>query len=1352
MIDDESIKEGNVTDLNSTMPPSSGITSSVSSNLTTVLNSDLINQVKSEFISYLTNKNVPQIVSLYQQFWKIIDFSERIRSAIKYFIYEDLFIELKDLWNKLSLKWKYDDEILRLFKIKLEYPWVRLHKAIIIKEQFEDSIDFSQTIKSWFMSFVDKRKYMSFFEWIDFSQEIKISIVQYFEKWEIENALNLYKEVWSWLNISQEIIAYEEKIRFYIQKKLEEKQYWRVGWVRNIFWRLSFSKEIQENCLLLLQKGETWEAIECFNSAWYEDFSFSLESFSLNLPDDIKQRVLILSSVVTIPGEISMNALAKASKLRSIPVEIIENAIDGIKDINILTSLSELLQYALPESLKERLEIFLPFVTRDGVISTQELLRIKDFFRWGGISKDELQHRLNLILPLVTVDNAISLDNLLKFKSILFSSKMSFEEFKMRFSLLTSLITTNNVVSLNELHRLDLIFSPKIPFKDLEQRFSIILPLVKTDDVISLDKIYQAHDILSSSKIENLKLITSNCVVSIDNLLDIEGILLRWDTEILSTIIQEWIIDIDDISAISGIIKYSTSQKVAWLKKLYGTLSKDILFPRRQALSDDKENNYFIEFIEVILTLDKEQSLICQKCYLSLYNIDVFEQYISDILHKRFEKLPYYESVVSVIDSFISSPSPEVRNLSTRLVLWVAKKAKTREEAISLWEQINQIFCKNHLPEFVKKFEVYKILYPDTQETASLYLKNKPSYVQKKIIFHDLLRATKESFNRDYVTYLETLAHCRDAVNAYEKQQSLSWVQKEQLLIFVQSMLSITSARSINVVSPDIDDIEKCINKLRESFHCSVWDSLFDGIEKLYFDGKKIECFLTEIKQARQDIDTRNRSRINSLEFWSQDFAKWVNWSFFPYLRDNGFVSPEHVGAETISAKNKAEVSDATPWDVDWIQCSWESCCTYKTPGELLTHDSVPNNRSDGIVLLMKNDDRFEYTSSFNKPTNYYHKNSPLEMIDTGMLYWDKRVGVRTAIWSSHIDALLVKDNFINSPKFNSLKFIIVKQGFYVPIYDQSWNLLFTPKEFDNIQSTFTWTRILPNSMIEINTNNLSTTYPNLEHQQKILQIKQQIENKIKEFVLETKIILQQNPWELYWAEIIESWSTGRWTNLDTDFDYDFVIKLDYPQLKEEFMNQINQSLMSYFWNMQQLWGEKVRGINPSPGERWTATRFTKVMINNVLVDIDVTFAEKHKLNAFDTHQWIVEKYNSIETNYWSNILEQVRNQIKEAKTLLKKNGCYKKRDGWLWGIWVETRILNNKCTLYDACKSFVDHAYKEEKLVSYTTFVQSYPVFAAGENIMGSYPIENFISENLKSDWYEKMAKVCMDYVNSKP
>mgnify|MGYP004507132167 FL=1 len=324
----------------------------------------------------------------------------------------------------------------------------------------------------------------------------------------------------------------------------------------------------------------------------------------------------------------------------------------------------------------------------------------------------------------------------------------------------------------------------------------------------------------------------------------------------------------------------------------------------------------------------------------------------------------------------------------------------------------------------------------------------------------------------------------------------------------------------------------------------------------------------------------------------------------------------------------------------------------------------------------------------------------------------------------------------------------------YIPVVNVDGNLLYTVDEYNNLKEKMKGLSYYDAEEYTLSAEHLY--FPGIEeiiadmHEDREKQIKKRkaLQTTISNIISSSglgidKINMNPTPdLSNNIADLIETGSTSRGTNVPNDSDYDFILKVGKQQVLQN-SNAILSKFNEYF----------------KPKENNSHTnRFRGSNINiedfDLPVDIDISIDQKRNSEIYFSDTSLQDRLNNIERQYPKDY-EAVLANIVYAKELLKKEGCYKphKSDSsqsGLGGIGVENWILQNGGSFYSAAKSFYDASADK----SFDEFKKVYKVWDFGQNHEPRekngiiYPFDEYVYDNMAENGYQKMREVCKKYL----
>lgn len=735
------------------------------------------------------------------------------------------------------------------------------------------------------------------------------------------------------------------------------------------------------------------------------------------------------------------------------------------------------------------------------------------------------------------------------------------------------------------------------------------------------------------------------------------------------------------------------------------------------------------------------------------------------LFEKNFENISAER--MKIIPELLNKISNSNSLMIVRMKKELASVVLSFEDNVDIFEIFNElerIFVKNNLPLVGKMYRVFDTLHSNfsgfnfTDSTISPVLKKKSNNGRKTVVFGDLIKSAFGSNNRsvkDYINNIEFCSKLYDSIKIGQvKYDNLSKEQKLELVKFSKHLATLynntvagKNEREFKHTNDVLIDILELQKKL--SPDGSLDYNLGDRAVSMFchFAGfDTVEEVKAYIEHKITTANKRNKEAAKSdLVLEEGDFIKGISGGikYLGNILQNGSVSKEFLG---VSAD-----SDLTPLDTDLSMITSVSENLASTIGlTAASRYTFTYEKDDSkIWLVLKHDDRFITTRDKNSELDVKTDLSKMEAFYTGIdnTSNSEHYGIRTGFASSEI-------NYIIVDKYDSrIGLEIAMNGFYIPVYNKEGKIIFTPKDYDELRKKMNGlsyygidTYVLDESVYK-ESREISNILENMEANKE--------ETKYKADLLKDKLKLGASKLGLELKDMIDlsrnsvtlfnTGSTGRFTNLPGDGDFDYTMQVDREiYFNDKKMDELREKLISVLRD-----GEETYNI-VSGDIRELKTTVEDEMGNKYKTEIDITFTTKTDETEYASDVCVNDRLNSINS-------EQERNLVKAniilAKQFLKSIGAYKParkfpEQGGMGGIGVENWILQNGGTLYSAAKSFMEEAKKHTSFESFKS-VYSLPNF--GYNHMaykrGFYPHDDYIS-NMNQNGFDKMKNALSIYI----
>lgn len=772
-------------------------------------------------------------------------------------------------------------------------------------------------------------------------------------------------------------------------------------------------------------------------------------------------------------------------------------------------------------------------------------------------------------------------------------------------------------------------------------------------------------------------------------------------------------------------------------------------------------------------------------------------------------------SITDIIRQIQDSNSLELRRLVeplTRELIASSGRQETDDEvsfdtasAEKKLDSIEKVFLQNNLPSLAKNLLVFSTLHPVDQfrqqfidgreERVSPMLARaselKPSYAYS-IMLRDLVKSGVESNSRElrqYLQELQTGQGIMDRIASGETDfDSLDADEQTQVRRFVNHLAAghnQTVAGRKEVAAMDAqggvhgeEDIPEgadwlyhdmpitpdTIARINRAMGASDRHSASDRLVRqfAYFNGyESVADILGVMNQARDAADARNRAAAEQpFIIRPGDLIKNANGKYLDSMLENGTNCKEFLGASADS--------DGTPLDTDLTLAGAET--TIANCNEIQGNPNgnygyvwyVIHNTPDRFVTTRKLEDQPGGELETPKLTD-----SRMELFRTGVM-GDSHYGIRTGIGATNIDALVIDttQEFVDKTAFR-----IVKNGFYIPVYNLKGELVFTPDDYDKLHAklsgnheyqTGEYRKAAPMDFIadaeRTRDIDIDVAANSAEVQRKDNAIRAALAKKLEGTGLQFRDHIDDDLTPGF-IEVSNTGSTGRGTNVPGDGDFDYIFRVDQSIITDpgRFATLSSQLLSAIVMDKD---SEQRSGNRPED----IRTKHVHVDDMDDEVDVDITFVPRTDKVTYATEDSIRDYLSNFEGEERA----QVVKNIIAAKKLFKANECYKPRhaggtdeagkplaQGGLGGVGVENWILQNGGSLTAATRSFLEAAgvldHPEATPVPLRTFVERYPIWDLGANHMaeekGRYPHDNFTANNLDEKGYQKMVAALLEF-----
>ena len=855
-------------------------------------------------------------------------------------------------------------------------------------------------------------------------------------------------------------------------------------------------------------------------------------------------------------------------------------------------------------------------------------------------------------------------------------------------------------------------------------------------------------------------------ISSVEDFMEMKDVVAFLNCENLNKVIKVywdiWIHTINDfpdlkrIICINGqtlesIFKFFSPVQKSDIKEYQNLFSSKWLMPNDITFNEE-DNKWYLKYIDSIAG--------------TWYHQDKKLKMIQKIVTLKFNEVKKYLEVFKTLDTSISM---DVQRIKNELIDEILESDNPSEVA----EQIKNIFEKNNLPLTWKIFKVFELLYPKEKFNLELrpaswewtlwspVLNNYKDEWKNvyRLIYKDLMNVAIKSWDRSLKGYLNTFIWSEKVLKKFENVVNDQWFnlddeqclkrisddEKEQLRYLFKKIARLSNMflwkELKEWIKEKVSDKEllNFYKEIKRWFNLRNWKSIYERLQTLlyvnwlkYHSAKEVLNQMYESKKQAHEhwLKLYYESNWWKIDFPKYAFLKWVTEDAFSKIINRWVTSREYLWWWD---DWNAASSDCTPFDIDW----WYG-------------DSF--GAWYGNVHLVIDTEKNNIVNTWEKWITWYDENK-YELFRTWTL-WFNHYWIRTWIPTTEVDFIIYTWNF-KSKEFGTICYEIARNGYYIPIIDKNWNVKFTPEMYHKIRVWFNFMEYYDGYDVEFkdwkylsceSDEKVNRFYDgeneeiNNEELWKLIEENSPSNDKYKTFAKENKElaentlerikrILEEKCWikfnskydsSIIWAEIHDSGSTGRWTDIPTkDVDLDFTLILDEKDY--ERVNEISKIIHEEIWTQKD-------------DDHWVVEWWNQIKskINNIWksdrrpnwVPLDLLILKKSQVIDYSSSDAMKEKlkYIAKNPNNWVEDLDRVRTNVIIMKKLLKAKCCYKKPEWWISWIWVENRITQCHWSFIEALESFEQVAYgwiyePSRQPLPLERFQECYPIYDAWEN-----------------------------------
>ena len=540
------------------------------------------------------------------------------------------------------------------------------------------------------------------------------------------------------------------------------------------------------------------------------------------------------------------------------------------------------------------------------------------------------------------------------------------------------------------------------------------------------------------------------------------------------------------------------------------------------------------------------------------------------------------KDAIKILDRLSRSNSAELRRIKEQMALQILeKKPETYEKTLN---SIENIYLTSNIPDVGKLYLVFKELHPnllgeDTKmQDASVgnipSLKEATTSEKKNMIFTRLLMSTVESNSRNLRDYIETIEQGNEIFkkirNGEVKAQNLAKNERETITKYNEILNFVYNQSNKEEKRENVGDIEKDINELAKLFRMDIVKAeMPDRLVRLFAHRAEIRSLAQSKKimeKSREKADERNTefSKRENINIEEGDFVKGiVNTEYFPSMLQRGILAKDFLGGNAMS--------DATPLDTDVEKVTKVGKTLDETLKSLEVADgyisSVTDGKKLGKIMLVFSKDNFIETRN---------KNNEVSKENIELLKQDKdkkevchnfgtAYGISMGIGSENIKCIIA-DKYVDK-----LGLEIALNGFYIPIVDNDGKVVYTKEMYNNFREKMQGLSHYGEKHFELDETarkpEMSGIIELVDRSMQNAKTKQEkILKTLEEAVIKNGYTLSDGrriDLKPGFVEFVDTGSTSRGTNMPSDGDFDYMVKMD-KALRDnstEFKNSLREVL-----------------------------------------------------------------------------------------------------------------------------------------------------------------------------------------------
>lgn len=703
-------------------------------------------------------------------------------------------------------------------------------------------------------------------------------------------------------------------------------------------------------------------------------------------------------------------------------------------------------------------------------------------------------------------------------------------------------------------------------------------------------------------------------------------------------------------------------------------------------------------------------------------------------------------SLYSIFNRINNTNSFELRKQADNIIPRLLLKTNPMES----YEKLEYTLTSGCVPEFYKRFVIYKELYGDTEIKddsliTSPVLKNTTSREEAdKVILSDLLNISVANNSQDLFNYLNQLNKGNELylkIITGEKKE----VQKNEIELLHDYRIKYEYIADY-VMNLKYDKTENDLHTIHniEKAYCvkqgfPYIDSLaplllhnlmFKDIFKIFPNETILRgtgAMHSILRNLQEEIRDSKKSGI-SIE--QGDFIKGINSDYLENILSFGILSKEFLGEDS--------QTDMTHLDTDMSLIEKK----YESIKELMQSNLIGTNFGD-MSLLLSRDYMEKHCNLLITKDEFGEKKLSVDDYKKMELfkYNGNHYCIRTGVPSCCIKGIIATKNF------DRTRFLVSKGNNYIPIYDKEGNLLYSFNDYENDKAKMAGLSyyekheyILSKNLINEDINSVLCNLQNDIYSTKFKRdaILKKLQPIFDEYFLDTRETISNSVLNGT-IEIYDTGSTGRNTNIPNDGDFDFILRIDRDFINSSKFNDFVLKIYNAFGY---------------PKGDTKVIRLENVKLEEIdePLKIEMTIIDRNSKMDYSTDMCLKDRLNTIQRLY-PNDYNAVKANIIFAKEFFKKAGIYKINEHGFGGVGIENFILQHGGSFIDAIEDFLKCSDASN---SFQEFKRIFHIYDYGKNHFAftennykkvPFPYDDYASF-LDEKTYEKMKKLFREYL----